>query len=194
MNIIREGKEKEPFKVHKNYICFYSPYFDAAFNGSFSEGQTQELDLEETEPKTFGIFVNWLYTQQIVNEEGAIPRSSTLIDLWILADKILVPSLQNQTLKLLEQCRKEDGRLSSSSFHRAYESTTEDSPLRKYLVCACSHGGLAEIVNVDSYPHQLLVGIVNSMRAASRLPHWMPGEEELSEFFVPDNVERRRLL
>jgi len=93
--------------VHKNFITHYSPYFDAAFNGNFAEGQSQKLDLEDTEPHVFGTFVNWLYSQNIENAEGEIPDDSTLVNLWLLADKCLVPKLQNQVIRNLDRRAKE---------------------------------------------------------------------------------------
>lgn len=89
------GAKIHPFRIHKNYLCHYSPYFEAAFNGRFIEGETQVLELEDTEPRIFGIFVNWLYVQKITDEDGQLASCSDCINLWILADKILVPSLQN---------------------------------------------------------------------------------------------------
>jgi hypothetical protein len=32
---------EQTFLVHKEIICFYSHFFDAAFNGKFQEGKTQ---------------------------------------------------------------------------------------------------------------------------------------------------------
>ncbi|CZR58479.1 uncharacterized protein PAC_08371 [Phialocephala subalpina] len=49
--------EYETFPIHKNYICHHSPYFEAAFNGRFIEGETQEMDIGDVEPMVFGLFV-----------------------------------------------------------------------------------------------------------------------------------------
>ena len=99
--------EVESFYVHKNFITHYSPYFNAAFNGSFAEGQTQKMSLEDTEPHVFGTFVNWLYSQEIENVDGEVPEDSTLINLWLLADKCLVPKLQNQVIRALDKRAKD---------------------------------------------------------------------------------------
>lgn len=100
---VEAGCEVESFYVHKNFITHYSPYFDAAFNGNFAEGQSQKLDLEDTEPHVFGTFVNWLYSQDIETAEGEVPEVSTLVNLWLLADKCLVPKLQNQVMHALDK-------------------------------------------------------------------------------------------
>ena len=100
---LEPGCEAESFYVHKNFITHYSPYFNAAFNGSFAEGQSQKMDLEDTEPHVFGTFVNWLYSQDIENAEGEVPDDATLVNLWLLADKCLVPKLQNQVMRALDK-------------------------------------------------------------------------------------------
>ncbi|KAM3072145.1 hypothetical protein ACMFMG_008603 [Clarireedia jacksonii] len=40
--------------VHKSFLCYASPCFDAAFNGAFIEGQTQSMNLETSE-QAFGV-------------------------------------------------------------------------------------------------------------------------------------------
>jgi len=57
--------QRQSFLVRKNFTCHYSPFFDAPFNGNFVEGENQGLDLEDTNPMVFAIFVNWL---------GCIPK------------------------------------------------------------------------------------------------------------------------
>jgi hypothetical protein len=44
------------FVVHKSFLCHASPFFDAAFNGNFVEGQTQSMNLETSE-QAFGMLV-----------------------------------------------------------------------------------------------------------------------------------------
>jgi hypothetical protein len=196
----------QPFRVHKNYICHYSPYFDAAFNGSFIEGETQVLELEDTEPKIFGIFVNWLYTQDIIDEEGRPASCSDCINLWILADKILVPVLQNQTLGQLEVVRISSSkkRFSSAIFHRVWDNTTEDSPLRAYLVeVMIRKPKRGKIAFPGDYPHGMLVAMINRMRSrewdrnlrdGSSQGSWNIPAEELMDYLVSEDVESRKVV
>jgi hypothetical protein len=58
MATIFVGEAKEPLHVHKKYICHYSPYFDAAFNRNFAEGESQTLEFRGSGADVFGIFVN----------------------------------------------------------------------------------------------------------------------------------------
>jgi hypothetical protein len=56
---------KTTFPIHKAIVCHYSPFFDATFNGNFEEGTTQEIDLRDTEPAVFSVFVEWFYSQKV---------------------------------------------------------------------------------------------------------------------------------
>ncbi|KAH7382019.1 hypothetical protein BKA64DRAFT_218554 [Cadophora sp. MPI-SDFR-AT-0126] len=191
IHVIGGDYEKQSFKVHKNYICHYSPFFEAALNGPFIEGQTQEVDLTDTPPFIFGTFVNWLYTQKIINRSGKLPSCISLSALWILADKLLVPSLQNQALSALNARRVLDGtRLDSSMFNHVYENTASDSPLRRYIVDSCSKGSRGPIMTLENYPPRLLVDIINEMRAVSVEPYWEPSQEEVATYFVPEEMKR----
>lgn len=51
--------------VQKSFLCHYSPFFNAAFNGRFIEGETQEMTLEDVETDIFDLLVRWVYEQRI---------------------------------------------------------------------------------------------------------------------------------
>lgn len=155
----RPGKSKV-FKVHKNFVCYHSPFFDAAFNGNFVEGDTQQMKLEDTCPEAFGIFVNWLYTQDIENNKGELPSCENLMNLWLLADLVLVPRLQNETIDKLDEARRLRGRLPSMLLARVYEHTTKGCPLRTYIIRTWPRKKI--MLDEDRYPRGLLVDLVNS--------------------------------
>ncbi|TVY59623.1 hypothetical protein LSUE1_G009222 [Lachnellula suecica] len=98
VNVQRKDEMKK-FLVHKEFICYHSPFFDVAFNGKFQEGISRVLNLEHTAPRTFAMFVEWLYSQKVtVDVEWSPSVLGDLADLWILADRLLVPKLQKEAL------------------------------------------------------------------------------------------------
>ncbi len=209
VNVSSTDNETKPFQVHKNYICHYSPYFEAAFNGRFIEGETQVLDLDDTDPLVFGIFVNWLYTQTVVDEEGIFPSCSDCINLWILADRLLVPSLQNQSLAALDKARilyegMKGKDLTDEIFQRVWTHTGVRSCLRMYLVKVIVElPARSRIGRPERYPHEMLVSIIHGMRrreerrigrkAAAKYT-WEPSDEDLKGYFVPEDVEDRKVV
>jgi len=198
VNVSSPEHESQPFRVHKNYICYYSPYFETAFNGAFVEGETQVLDLYDTDPTIFGIFVNWLYAQTIINEKGQSPSCDDCVKLWILGDRILAPKLQNHALAALNQRRVDQGGnkcFTPKTFLHVWNNTTEDSMLRTYLVSMCVEGNYGSIRYPEHYPHGMLVGIINAMRenGMGKDHCWKPSAGELKELFVPEDVEGRKM-
>lgn len=64
--------DTQTFSILKSLVCHKSPFFRAAFEGSFSEAESQTMTLEDVEPKIFGLMVDWLYTQKVEKEFGRL--------------------------------------------------------------------------------------------------------------------------
>jgi hypothetical protein len=130
------ASKKQKFLVHKEFICYYSPFFNAAFNGNFKEGESQTMDLEDIDPAVFALFVNWLYAQKVLSDqEDDQPSLPHLISLWMLADRFLVPKLQNQALIAYDRTRVAlNQRPASRTVGHIYKNTSPDSLLRKYII------------------------------------------------------------
>ncbi|KAE9376555.1 hypothetical protein N431DRAFT_331169, partial [Stipitochalara longipes BDJ] len=125
--IVGKGSEAQTFKVHKDTICYYSPFFASAFNGHFLEGQSQSMKLDDFDGSVFGLLVAWLYTMTISDDDIeikaqtetsstsnskpiAIDSSNTsargkdalrLAKLWVLGQRFLIPDIQNSVIALL---------------------------------------------------------------------------------------------
>ncbi|PQE19333.1 hypothetical protein CJF31_00009415 [Rutstroemia sp. NJR-2017a BVV2] len=149
------------FVLHKSFLCYASPFFDAAFNGTFVEGQTQSMNLETSE-QAFGMLVDYIYSgctkfcqradgdlntdnynsSCCPNDEDGDPppeHINHLIELWILADKMLMPKLQNVVMDqiyTISWLLFEDYELDMQAvnFNLVYNNTTTESPLRLLVV------------------------------------------------------------
>ncbi|KAH7403726.1 hypothetical protein BKA64DRAFT_707201 [Cadophora sp. MPI-SDFR-AT-0126] len=87
------------FCIHKDFICYHSPFFAAAFTGHCVEGESQTMSFDDVHPPTFGVFTNWLYTQALKTRAGDnLDDIWNLTELWILAQRFLMPKLQNQIM------------------------------------------------------------------------------------------------
>jgi hypothetical protein len=93
--------QKHNLHIHKYYIYYYSPFFDAAFNRNFKEGQTQTMEFDDVDVTAFGVLSGWLYTQDISDSEGKLPDLTTLGRVWILGDRFLIPKLQNMAMEAI---------------------------------------------------------------------------------------------
>jgi len=67
----------KPFLIHKDNLCQHSPFFNSAFNGSFRETVSQSMSFSDVDPEIFGLLVNWVYTQNVVDENYNVPELCT---------------------------------------------------------------------------------------------------------------------
>ncbi|KAL2066896.1 hypothetical protein VTL71DRAFT_1320 [Oculimacula yallundae] len=102
-NDLTSPEENQPivhefsFDVHKNVICPASPFFFAAFNGQFIEGQTQKMTFQDINPSHFELLIHWLYTGELKAEfRYGADVAEILVKLWEMAERFLIPTLQNQ--------------------------------------------------------------------------------------------------
>ncbi|KAH8749048.1 hypothetical protein BGZ57DRAFT_915374 [Hyaloscypha finlandica] len=159
--------QTQSFKIHKNFICYYSPFFDTAFNSKSIEGENQVPELDDTPHEVFGIFVNWLYMQTIKIEsdcECSI-RCMLLVNVWLLADRVKVPRLQKEALFMLDYGGARNREFQPSQYQRIYRNTTQDSPLR---ACIVELWPDRTISNSELYPRELLVDLVNRLGPRKR--------------------------
>jgi hypothetical protein len=129
------GPAKKEFVIHKSFVCHTSTVLKAVFNSNFAEGQTQRYVLEDTTEAAFRHFSEWVYTRNIY-WDGKIkddPISSILPRVWVLAEKFLVPKLQNRVVDLIEEVRKKRGPL-GRTISWVYANTRCGSPLRRIYV------------------------------------------------------------
>lgn len=92
------------YHVHKDLLCWYSPYFKRALRGSFSEATAFNMLLMDTEVAVLGIVVNWLYTQSLPKHDD--PRIQACIEEWvelitrvyIFSDRYDIPDLREHAM------------------------------------------------------------------------------------------------
>lgn len=156
---------------------------DKAFNSEFKEGRTQKYEIEDTNPDTFRIFVQWLYSQKLTHihydehwelevddvhnidcTKGTISR----IELWVLAEKLLIPQLQNEVMRLLRLV----GRTCVHPFERhvnyIYQNTADNSVLRRFVVNLIAWAAPSSEYKQypHLYPHEFLLDLVTVFSAA----------------------------
>ncbi|TVY73304.1 hypothetical protein LSUE1_G005518 [Lachnellula suecica] len=165
------GPEKVKFLIHKEFACHYSPVLKAAFNSEFLEGQTKVYTLDEPIEDTGRLFTHWIYTQQlsIIGFEHWNSKNTdmALVQLWVLADKLLIPQLQNQAIRELHRAQMGpldvgDPRIPFSTINYLYENTPRGSPLRKYIInmCALYVDEQYYLTNSSEFPKEMLLELV----------------------------------
>ncbi|KAL1797261.1 hypothetical protein ACET3X_003867 [Alternaria dauci] len=98
--VVEVGPECIKYNVQKAFLTHYSEYFSKALSGAWKEAQDQVVRLTDIEPAIFGLFIEWLYTQNLPNlttlDANKIDRSSASwrIKLYVFADRFAVSRLR----------------------------------------------------------------------------------------------------
>lgn len=89
------------FSIHPELISHYSSFFRHAFHRqNDDQDQIKFLILKDVEVSVFGLFNQWLFTQEI-ECEGASPDLMDVAKLWTYGGIWGVWQLQNDAMKLL---------------------------------------------------------------------------------------------
>lgn len=92
--------EDHEYRLPKALLCGQSPYFQAAFEGGFKEGEEQKMELTKDEdvvsPQSFQFLVQWLTLGRVVfGEIEPVEAISCTIEFVRIADMCGVTGMEN---------------------------------------------------------------------------------------------------
>ncbi|KAJ8063505.1 hypothetical protein OCU04_007381 [Sclerotinia nivalis] len=124
------------------------------------------------------------------SQETALEHTTKLIDLWFLADKVLIPELQNAALQAIEILRfftPLQG-VPAEISHAVYDKTPKRSPLRLYLAITTLrrlHPN-SEDHGEDFHPDMLvdIFNLVKVIGADAKLRHYGLSEMAMESYLV----------
>ncbi len=147
--------------------------FQSCLQQHFCQGQTKDYRVDEEDEQVIRLLAHWLYTQQldvhrateeaqIDNPEVARKEDLCLVKLWVLADKILIPQLQNMTLDVLDERVKSKFAIDSKFLAYICVNTSKDSGLRRWFVhrCAFRLESSEFLKHPERYPKDMLLEVV----------------------------------
>lgn len=115
-------------------ICDCSLYFHEVFKNRFTQRRTEPVLLSDADPDTFAEFLAWAYCGEVFKGQSSVAWIQ-LCRLWVLADKLGAPKLQNL---VIEHCNKrydlDSGLVDRSAVEFVYNNTLPGSPLRRLVV------------------------------------------------------------
>jgi hypothetical protein len=132
--------------VHKDLLCQKSPYFSAAANDCWKEGQEGRVPLSDDDPAAFALYVQWLYRGRIFSARdmsdtgGNQEEIDLLVEAFVLGEKLqdrdFKDAIIDSLIHAVDTPDEQDTRWypRSTTIDRAYRGTPESSPLRKLLV------------------------------------------------------------
>jgi hypothetical protein len=131
------GSAPVSFHAHIDLLCSSSTFFSNALTGDFKEGRDKVVPMPDDEPEVFLEFLNWLYNRKhFGGMMFAFVDMLKWCKLWILADKLDVPALQNFAMEsIFNKFESYDGHsVPTSTFNHVYQNSVPDSPLREVLL------------------------------------------------------------
>jgi len=134
MIIIYAGLKLQQFTVHKDLICYSVAWFRKALIGDFKEGQEGEISLSEDDAKANGLFISWLYRDDLPRYNTQI-QLDDLFSLYFFAEKICRSELLNKTMDTIQETYEIHISLFMllSVIGRVYRNTYPKSKPRKIL-------------------------------------------------------------
>ncbi|CZR51113.1 uncharacterized protein PAC_00988 [Phialocephala subalpina] len=163
---VGEGETAKTFLVHKEAAIAMSPIIAKYVEES---GQDHYLLKDSTE-RAVRLLVQYTYSQDIVIEQlrdghdfdsprdDDIEEDLALVELWILAKELEIPSLQDLTIRTIDDIYRKCGFLASHCVPAAYDLTSSGSELRRLFVALCAHTDPSSITlaDVDVFPQEFL--------------------------------------
>ncbi|KAF2167852.1 hypothetical protein M409DRAFT_21999 [Zasmidium cellare ATCC 36951] len=84
------GEGQQTFSIHEDVIKENSPFFRAALDKKWKEGQARAVELPEDSPEVVAAYVDWCYSKEIMCKKAGSSNEYTRLDIhreqWILAE------------------------------------------------------------------------------------------------------------
>lgn len=175
MVTVEVGPQKVSFGFHKGLICSRSPFFEAAFNGSFQETATQSIHLKDDNPHHFDIVHKWFYTDLVTvafDGKDRMPSGYECLHVYVLADKLDIPRLCDAAIKHISDSFVYHKTVPIQWVLSIYERTGPNHRLRKWLIAVILQNYQNNIDEVTvrnpealSNCPELLVDLLSAMKA-----------------------------
>lgn len=156
--------------------------------------------MDDFDPDAVHFLVLWLYTQkletyQLSAEEPADrelmqKEDLSLSNLWVLADKLLIPRLQNLVIKTIEEIGEKlnEFATSSANLDYIYSNTAADSPLRRLIVhhCATELNIKWLSKNGDQFPKEMLLDIITYLCSTHPARDDLASDRDMEDYEVKE--------
>ena len=135
--VVGSGKQ---YFIHRQLLCRTSEYFDRLFNGGFEESADGTMHKPDFDPRTFDIFVHWLYSRELP-KDCQLPdepdKPLRFLHMLSFANYILIPSLQAQCYARIRSGLGEDKCPSQFFIQELYNHDFGINHLRTYITKLC---------------------------------------------------------
>jgi hypothetical protein len=108
---VGSGPEQKTLFIANGDLCHDSPFFKAALNGQFLEGQNQSITFEDVDPCVFEAYVHCVSRLRVAPERVYAPRMTqvetlnpvVLSNFWMLAERFMNKSMLKWLLTMFKE-------------------------------------------------------------------------------------------
>ena len=97
-------------------------------------------------------------------------QDELLLELWILAEMLLMPRLQNYIVFVLLSIQRKCGTLGPTDYHSVYDNTTAESPIRRLIIdrCIYSREAYESAKSPHRFPSEMLFDLLTALGKTPR--------------------------
>ncbi|KUJ22797.1 uncharacterized protein LY89DRAFT_728911 [Mollisia scopiformis] len=180
------------FVIHKEFACHYSKVLKTAFASSFIEGESQTYTFPDYGEEVLRLLVGWIYSTNLVMPEWdniffEDTNTDYLTQLWVLADQLKIPQLQNCVVRKLKDITDSSGRIPTHCLDYVYQNTGVDSKLRTWYMHRCAKIMRPYFWSSQNFPPTMLQEVVAYL--AERKPEFQRplfSDDDLTRYEVPE--------
>ncbi|PQE28011.1 BTB POZ fold protein [Rutstroemia sp. NJR-2017a WRK4] len=133
-------KDAKVYELPRNLLSRSSPFFEAAFNGSFAEKDTQIMRIE-CSSVAFDLVVQVIYTDSFVLpasvENSTAVKLDLMLDFLILSDRLLLGSNDTAVAKMKKLIKESNLSLEPRHVRKAAEYLPSGHEIRELFALAC---------------------------------------------------------
>jgi hypothetical protein len=133
---IRAGPELHMYTVQKSVLYHWSPNFKEVFASESTWFGEDIVEIPQIPSKVMALVHRWLH-YQILLDDFLMKDDQNLaifVDLYIVADKMKIPSLKNDTIIALDRCVLYHNLLPLSRLSDLWTNTPRGCKMQQYMV------------------------------------------------------------
>lgn len=170
-------KLSQKFTVTQGFLTEHSAFFEAACRNGWEEATTRTIKLPDVDNGTFHAYLYWIHGEKIPFETDCDPNGNhcsflydheandtliELIDLWLLADRLMTAKLRNaaadailRVLTIIHPESDMEDVFRASMIHQIWFATTQDRAIRRIVIDFYAFMVHPEIFesNMEMYDH-----------------------------------------
>ena len=143
------------------------------------------MHLDDVEPEVFGLFIHWIYYQDIPNEPTQPGYLLNVARLWVMAQRFLIPRLQNAAIQILNRGFYLGIYTGHQSLAPFLWELGKDNPMTRLFIDSLAHYDNTFLESFDSYiPAEMGLEVLKIMKKDCKCTSKMP----CNDYNVPEDV------